>query len=53
MQMREVFAAIERMIKAVRGQGLRDMVAMLNLASEDAGFITGQRYLVHGGMYFR
>ena len=25
---------------------------MLYLASEDAGFITGQCYLVNGGMYF-
>jgi len=25
---------------------------MLYLASEDAGFITGQTYLVNGGMYF-
>jgi hypothetical protein len=26
---------------------------MLYLASEDAGFITGQNYLVNGGMYFQ
>ncbi|MGZ5119777.1 MAG: SDR family oxidoreductase [Burkholderiales bacterium] len=26
---------------------------MLYLASEDAGFITGQCYLVNGGMYFQ
>jgi len=25
---------------------------MIYLASEDAGFITGQTYLVNGGMYF-
>jgi NAD(P)-dependent dehydrogenase (short-subunit alcohol dehydrogenase family) len=26
---------------------------MLYLASENAGFITGQCYLVNGGMYFQ
>jgi len=26
---------------------------MVYLASEDAGFITGQCYLVNGGMYFQ
>ena len=47
--------------KAVRpGQPMKRMgkpqevvSLMLYLASEDAGFITGQNYLVNGGMYFQ
>ena len=44
-----------RPMQPIRRMGTAQEVVslMLYLASEDAGFITGQNYLVNGGMYFQ
>ena len=44
-----------RPAQPIRRMGTADEVVslMLYLASENAGFITGQNYLVNGGMYFQ
>ena len=44
-----------RSVQPIRRKGTAAEVTslMLHLASENAGFITGQSYLVNGGMYFQ